>query len=284
MIYRGPVDPIPAQDDPAQVWRRLFSELNVAPPTGAPVVDQAREQRKSVLDFVRGEYTRLGATVGARDREKLDAHATFLREVEQRLAATTASAPTAGCGKPAQPAALTVTDPRLFPAIARLQMDMLAMALACDLTRVISLQMSWARSDVAMTWLGQTLSHHDMSHDQTQPNDKLTAVNKWYAEQVLYLVNALGGLKEAGGSVLDSSVVWWCSEISFGPRHSFTNLRAFLFGSCGGYFKTGQHVATTNTTDNQLMVSFMQAMGLDANQFGDPTIPTGPITTPGVRI
>jgi hypothetical protein len=281
MVYKDRLQPVPSQDDPREVWKRLFSDLPAtagggAPGAGAaPAIDQAREQRRSVLDFVRVEYQRLGTRLGARDRQKMDAHLTAIREIEMRLGAPTMVA--AGCRRPAEPpAALTPSDPRQFPEIGKLQIDLLALALACDLTRVASLQWSWARSDVAMSWIGVRDSHHEMSHGKASPT--LSSVNRWYAEQLARFATALDALGEGGASVLDNSVVWWCSDVSFGPLHSFTNLRAFLLGSCGGFFKTGQHIAFPGTTAtiNQLMVTFMRAMGIaGATQFGDPAVPPG---------
>ena len=48
-----------------------------------------------------------------------------------------------------------------------MQMDILALALACDLTRVASIQFSTATSQVTHKWLGsnQTTCHHDYSHE-----------------------------------------------------------------------------------------------------------------------
>ena len=41
-----------------------------------------------------------------------------------------------------------------FPSAAKAQMDLVALALACDLTRVISIQFSTATSNVTHTWIG----------------------------------------------------------------------------------------------------------------------------------
>ena len=48
-----------------------------------------------------------------------------------------------------------------------MQMDILALALACDLTRVASIQFSTATSQVTHKWLGsnQQKCHHDYSHE-----------------------------------------------------------------------------------------------------------------------
>lgn len=77
--------------------------------------------------------------------------------------------------------------------------------------------------------------------------------------------------------MFDGTVVYWCSDVALGPSHGFANVRAFLLGTCGGHFKTGQHVSFMGESHTRLMVSLMQAMGLDAKEFGDPALPQGPL-------
>jgi hypothetical protein len=227
-----------------------------------------------VLDASLDRGRRLAARLGAADRRRLESHLEAVRDVEKRLQA--GAAPAAACARPAPPPSGTGGSTLGIEVANNAHADLVALALACDLTRVASLQWSWARSDVAMSWIGVRDSHHEMSHGKASPT--LSSVNRWYAEQLARFATALDALGEGGASVLDNSVVWWCSDVSFGPLHSFTNLRAFLLGSCGGFFKTGQHIAFPGTTAtiNQLMVTFMRAMGIaGATQFGDPAVPPG---------
>lgn len=282
MVYKGPQQPVPAEDDPRQVWKRLFADLQVS--SGAapamPAVDLAREQRKSVLDFVRGSYEKLSPRLGGGDFKRVDDHLAFIREIEKRLAvppAVVSAGP--GCTRPAEPTAINPMDPAQFPAIGKLQMDLLTLALACDLTRVASLQWSWARSSMTLPWAGIRDGHHDLSHtfDAAYETD-MYLINRYYAQQLAYLATAMKGVSEAGGTLLGNSVVWWCSDVSVGDTHSWDDIRVFLLGGCGGFFKTGQHVKFPGVHHNKLMVSFMRAMGItDAMTFGDPGPEPGPL-------
>ena len=68
------------------------------------------------------------------------------------------------------------------------------MALACDLTRVASLQWSRSVSQVRFTWLGIPDGHHDLSHrsdTDADAVDKLTHINTWYATQMAGLITRL---------------------------------------------------------------------------------------------
>lgn len=300
MIYEDRLRPRPAQDDPREVFKQLFTgftppagsggpqPMPAPAPTPAPVVDQALERRRSILDYVLDDYKRLSTRLGGLDKRKVDGHLQGLRQIELQLAtvptttspASPAVTPGGGCALPADPApkvtANAFTDQTQFPVLGKLQMDLLVMALACDLTRVASIQWSWARSTQVFSWVSQRDRHHDITHQGWTAG--LGNVNRWYAEQLAYFGTALKSMQEGGGSVLDSTVVYWCSDVALGQDHSYTNLRTFLLGSAGGFFKTGQHIKFNNEPHNKLMVTLMRAMGIaDANQFGLSTIAAGPL-------
>src|SRR5258708_30208548 len=92
-----------------------------------------------------------------------------------------------------------------FPNVGKLQMDLMTMALACDLTRVGSLQFERSVGDIRFTWLGITRGHHAISHDPDSNLDSvnlLTKINTWYAQQFAYLLDKLAGIKETTGTML----------------------------------------------------------------------------------
>lgn len=277
MCWKSKLVPVAPIEDPKQAFTRLFADLTVGSPMPAPMVDVMAEQRRSILDLVRQDVDALRPRVSAADRVQVDSHLQSIRELEKRLGGQLpAASAAAGCAKPPAPDGFSLMDPAAFPVIGKLQMDLLVMALRCDLTRVASLQWSDAQSNVVMKWAGVDENHHEMSH--TQGSDKLSKVNTWYAEQLLYLGNAMKAIDEGGTSLLSNSVVWWCSENGYGRTHTHRNNRVYLLGSCGGYFKTGQHVVRSGEPLNKLMVSFLHAMGqTDQTTFGSTKFGTGPL-------
>jgi len=275
MCSAGLNQPVPAEDDPALMFERVFTD-------GSSVAGQTMEQtvaqRRSILDHVKGDFDRLLPRLGAKDRQKLDAHLTAVRNLEMRLARTPSGA---SCALPASFA--TVGDPldkNNFPVVGKQQMDLLTLALQCDVTRVASLQWSWARSLLSFPWIGVNESHHGLSHAGASP--QLSSINNWFAQQLAYLASSLLSQTEADGtSVLDNTVIWWCSDVAVGQNHAFDNMRVFLLGSCGGALKTGEHISYENgEPQNKLLVSLLNAMGVADNQFGDPKYEAGPL--PGV--
>jgi hypothetical protein len=138
MCYRAPDQPLPPEDDPAGVYARVFAELHTDP----AVLAAQRSRRQSILDTVIGEYARVQSELGAADRQRLDAHLTAVREIEGRLTRQAAFGGPA-CSDPVlEPLDARANDS--FPDVGALQTDLLAMAFACDITRVASLQ--WSRS------------------------------------------------------------------------------------------------------------------------------------------
>jgi hypothetical protein len=273
--YSGANQPLPPDNNPASVFNRVFSQL------GASSTDLQRVQaeRRSVLDAVIGDYRRLGPRLGAADRAKLDNHLTNIRDLEARLTAPGAAG--AACAKPAAPTGdYKMNDS--FPAVGKLQTDLLVMAMACDLTRVGTLQWEQSVGDVRFTWVDPTITrgHHDMSHDgddNADTQEKLTKINVWYAQQLNYLIEALKAVPEGSGTMLDNTLVLWCNELAKGNAHSHNPMPFVLAGHAGGALSAGRYLKFNKVPHNNLLVSIMNLMGVPATTFGNPALCTGPL-------
>jgi len=276
MCYAGSDQPIPPEDDPYAAFTRIFADLTRDPAELARI----RAHRLSVLDRVAGRYQRLAARLGSGDRQKVEAHLTAIRDIESRLSVVPAPRP--ACQVPVQGAGIDLTANDAFPQIGTLQMDLLAMALACDLTRVASLQWSRAASTVRFTWLHIDELHHDLSHrgdGDTDAIDKLTRINQWYASELAYLIGRLKQIPEGDGTLLDNTVIIWCNELAKGNIHGRTDAPYVLAGRAGGALTTGRFLQFDgNVPHNNLLLSLIHAMGQDDNTFGNPDWCTGPLT------
>ncbi|HEY4187963.1 MAG TPA: DUF1552 domain-containing protein [Polyangia bacterium] len=279
MVYGGPNQPLIPEENPALAYQRLFAMQGASPDKLAAL----RARRKSVLDAVLGQVQSVSTRLGSGDRARLDQHATALRDIETRLDAQ--AMPGLSCVDPGAPALPpNLTDNDSFPAIGKLQMDILAVALACDLTRVASLQWSRSVSLVRFTWLspGITAAHHDLSHtpdDDTASQDKLTRINTWYASQFGYLLGKLATAQETDGTrLLDASLVFWCNELGKGNTHSRQLAPYVLAGQAGGALRTGRFLSYTgDLPHNNLLVSMSQAMDVSITKFGKDEWCTGPL-------
>ena len=279
LSYLGAGQPVPPEDDPRAVFDRLFSDLSADPDSLALL----RAQRHRVLDTVTADYDSLVSRLGGNDRMKIEHHLDALHEIDKRLDAPgtlggICSIPTLG-----PPVDIYANDN--YPAIGKLQIDLLVMALACDLTRVASLQWTTTQTGKVFTWLGQTEQHHQLSH--SSPGDpskqaQLVAIGKWHAEQMAYLLSRLDAVPEGDGTLLDNTLVLWCTDIAMGQSHSRRDMPYVLAGGCGGALQTGRYLKYQGAYHNNLLVAICNAMGVGINTFGNPAYCTGKLTGLGV--
>lgn len=270
MIYAGPGQPIPPEDSPTKLFTRMFGDFG----EGQGELEKLRARRKTVIDAIKGDFDALSAKVGAADKQKLDAHLTAVRAIELRL--DNLQETPASCVVPDAPGYIDFKKNENFPLLGQVQMDLLVMALACDLTRVASIMWSGALSPTVHTWLGQTVDHHTISHfgDPTSVQ-QLVEINAWYATRLKELMERLEAIVEEPGTVLDRTVICCGSELGKGQPHYCTKIPFVL--TDGGFFKGGQHVAQDGRSHNDLLLSLMAAMGVPAATFGDPAFCGGPI-------
>jgi hypothetical protein len=264
MCYRAVGQPLPPENDPQAALDRLFAEGR-------------GRQRKPILDTVLDDYRRLVARLGPEDRARLEAHLTALREVETRIG----RAPQPSCQRPSpldvsgeactEPDQIAgrngCTDDR-YERIGRAQIDVMVLALACDLTRVASLQWSNCGNRIVFGSLGLTETHHDLEHQGAE--EPLTKINTWYARQFAYLLQRLASVREADGtSLLDNTLVLWCFELGDGRRHSTLKMPFVLAGGAGGRLRTGRFLRFEGRAHNDVLVTCMNLMGVEGDHFGD---------------
>ena len=273
MSYLGNNSPLPPENSPYKAFARIFAGLG-DDPTGAL---RLRASRRTVLDGMKAEYTALVAKLGAADRARVDSHLQAIRQIEEALD----RAPEGVCKLPMQGPAIDVLKNDNYGAVGRLQTDLMVMAMACDLTRVASLQWSHSVGETRFTWLGINEGHHEISHkgdSDVTARDHLTKINRWYAEQLAYLIAKLKEVPEEGGTMLDHTLILWCNELGKGNAHSGTDAPYVLAGRAGGTMRTGRSLSFQGAVPhNNLLVSLLNAMGLSATRFGKPEWCSGPL-------
>jgi hypothetical protein len=275
MCYRGPFEVLPPENDPRAAFDAFFVQLGADPSEIAKI----RAQRHSVLDRVKDDFDKLNAKLGGTDKVKLEQHLQALREVEQSLDAE--GGPLAGCATPGQPGELDPNANDNYPMIGQLQMDLLAMALTCDITRVSSLQWSTAQSGVRFSWLGHESNHHSLSHEaDNDPNARaqLVQINHWYAQQFAYLLGKLRAQPEGEGTLLDNTIVLWVNEQGNGDTHSKDEIPYVIAGNRAGALNTGRWLQFQTASHNDLYLSILHALGqTQITTFGNPELVTGPL-------
>ncbi len=288
IAYSAAGEPLPPMLTPLDMYDRLFRDLPDTPPPdgGAPPEDPVITQRRSVLDSVGRQLTLMSSKVSAEDRQKLDAHLTLVRDIERRL-----NRMTIFCEKPDVPPTLDASSETDMPLIADTEIDLLALAFACDLSRVASITVSTGLNRVHYPWVtytdsaGETLASdtiegHSLSHNpQSDPDAaaEFTARARWHAGIIARLFDKLSQIPEGDGTAADNTLLVWCSEVSQGDTHSHVNMPFLLMGG-GWHFQTGRYVQVTpGTSHSNLLVSILNAMGVETETFGLPEYVTGPL-------
>jgi hypothetical protein len=170
-----------------------------------------------------------------------------------------------------------------MPQVVDLQLELLAQAFACDLTRVASLQLNVNENNhTRFSWLfSDDRHHHEMSHTGSSDTDsqgKLAEVYRWYAEQVATLADRLAAIPEGDGTVLDNTLIVWGTEIGIGNNHRTDWMPFVLVGGAGGALETGRYLTYEGDAHNRLLVSVAQMMGLeDVETYGSTDGGRGPL-------
>jgi hypothetical protein len=284
MSYAGPDDPRTPLDEPKQAFVRLFGDTSVA----QTEIEKLHKKRASVLDAVLGEFRAVDATLGYDDRQRLERHASAIRDLENQLSSLGGS-DKALCKAPPAP---TVTAELVdcvvnehsatpmnakclasFEEIGKAQMDLMVLAFACDLSRVVTLQWSTAESTTVHSHAGVTGEHHRMSHDLGTYGDQLKKVDTWFAEQFAYLLSEMKKVDEGDKTLLDNSLIFFPNELSQGESHDRRDMPYLLAGKAGGQLQTGRYVKYDGEPHNKLYTTFLNMFGIDAKGFGEADYP-----------
>jgi hypothetical protein len=328
LAWSGPTTFLPKETNPKAVFDRLTKGgLPTAPatttagmpaaPSGVmPSVDKASIYAKSILDCVVADVQDLQKNLGKSDRDKLSDYLDSVNELERRVQAvmpgatstSATAAPAAGGGMcqaiPAPTDGTYLGSDRsknvyMYSDLLTVMNDLMAFALQCDLTRVITFMSEIPlNTQTNFSFIGVNSSnyHDDISHHGGDPTKLagIQTVNTFYAQQFAYFLSKLTSMKDAdGSSVLDNSIIIFTSEFGDGDNHYHYDLPVLVAGGAGAGFKPGRHIAYPSTPDKgagavetarrgdmplaNLYISIMQAFGMNVNSFGsvDGTTPYG---------
>jgi len=269
--------PVPKWIDPSRVYAELFGA-----PLGArkEELEHARRAGKSVLDRVRADLGRLAQRAPRSQRTKLEQHATALRDIEKRLTHVEQS-----CAAPPAPPAFERLkaygggEP-YFDAITDLQIDLMARAVSCDLTRVATLYLADLTRSKLLAELPEDV-HQEVAHRYDARDEvhggtpetwhKLGLQNHYSYGKVARLV---ARLDEAGA--LDSSLLLTSSDMGDPARHSSRQVPTLLLAGSAFPIKTGRYLDLRHgknlqegVPNNRLLVSIARLFGAPVERFGE---------------
>jgi hypothetical protein len=266
VAWRSPTIPLLPEHDPRALFERLFG---AADSTDAGVQRMRRQQNLSVLDAVREKVVRLERALGPGDLTRLDEYLDALREVERRIQ-TAEQEHASDLGVIERPAGV----PDTFEDYATLMMDLLALALQTDLTRVFTFMIGGELSSRSYPEIGVPDGHHAISHHQYDPAKmaKCAKINGYHCQLFARLLTKLAAVRDGDGSLLDRLTILYGTGLGNSDRHTHFDLGTVLISSRHDGFRPGRHLKLpTNTPLSNLHLSVLTKLGRAADRFGDST-------------
>jgi hypothetical protein len=274
LSHNGPDSTNPPEYDPAKLFDRIFG-MGFTPPgsTTTPVVDATLGYRKSVLDVVLGDFGRLRARAGATDRVRLDRHADGIRSIENRLTAGAAPVVTTpSCKLPVKPMSFPdqAGKEQIEPKTKAMS-DLLAIALACNQTRVFSMMFTGSVAGTVFWQAGLTGGHHQTTHDEPGMQPLVQASTVFTMQMFAILLNSLKAVPEGAGNVLDNCAILASTDTSDGRYHNIRDYPILVAGKGGGVLKyPGVHYRALTATESTstTLLTVLRAAGTNVTQVG----------------
>jgi Protein of unknown function (DUF1552) len=259
--WSSPTTPTPLEIYPALAFDRLFK-------------DDASKSDASVLDAVLSDARDLRRNISANDQRKLDEYLESVRDVEQRIANAGQKGELQGW-RPTleQPNIPRPADgiPQNIADHMRLMCDILVLGFQTDTTRITTLKLNNDHSSLRFPNLGvDYMIHHLLSHSDTADWLK---VNQFFLEQVAYVARKLEAIQEGPRTLLDNTMLLYCSSMING-NHDASQLPVVVLGGAGGRLKGGRVLDYKEKPDRQmcrLYLSMMDKMDVRLPAFGDAT-------------
>lgn len=315
--WSGAGDAVVAEASPFKVYARLLGG------GGDPVADREHarrllEQRRSVIDTVLDPLHRLQDGLGGADRAVVESYLESVRGIERELSALEAIGESCQLPAPGPDPSRPGEKPwwqsdRNAPAALELQRKLAVAALACDITRVVSLTLAGSsgggRTFDQLEGVSPARDWHDISHEVEAGSTRaLISVEKWHMQQLALLLDDLKAVTQPNGDTLlastlvlsnneygsNGAVGYLPPDPTSGTRHNLTHepklMPYLLFGRAGGSLRTGRNLVLPFGGDSEreralgegyshtrLLVSILQALGYDDESFGDPRYAEGAV-------
>lgn len=279
-----------AEGNPYNVYLDLAGLLDSG--TGEPtaMADYLAERRKSVNDLVRGDLSNLLADprLSYADQQRLQLHLDSIRDLETQMVVSGAMC-SAGAldmaalegynGGMAHRANGGQED------VAKLQMELVALAFACNTTRVATLQAGDGTDGTQYTIDGERYERfHHISHRINSDGSsgsqiagaegKHAKIDRLRMETFKHALDKWAQYETPNGPLFDNSFIYWTSHISDGPTHSFSNLPVIIAGNAGGYLKQGAFIELGGggfgggVSNAVVLNTLMTANGVPTENFG----------------
>ena len=258
----------PPMLDPSVLFAYLFG---AGIPTGEPPRPPSLA-RARVLDAVLEDAHALDHRLGRSDQQRVEQHLEGVYRLQQQL--TTIVMPGEACAELPDPG-----NPESHRERARVMAELIAMAFACDLSRVMTLEFSSPASHVGYPDIGVTsaslgTSFHEYQHQQGYNATVITTLG-YFIEVFGDFVTALAALPEAGGNLLDNACILGTTDVSGGWDHTMVDFPLLVAGRAGGALTyPGVHVSLGGANAARVPLTCLRAVGAPVEVWGNDQFAT----------
>ncbi len=262
--FRTPTQPLPMEHNPRKLFYKLFGKGDDETERAAII-----NETGSILDFTMDRAATLRSELGARDRTRLANYLDSVREVERRVQKM----------KDQDLSHLDLPQPPLgvqvdFRDQQVMMFDLLALAFQANLTRIASYMMAAEGSMKAYTHLGISEAFHPLSHHGENPAklDQLEVLQRYHCEIFVDFLTRLDEMEEEDGTVMDSAMFLFGSNMSNSDLHNNDPLPSVIAGRGHGRLKGGVHARYPASTPHaNLLLTMLTRAGAPVETFGDAT-------------
>lgn len=280
----GAGTPSPAQRSPVEFYQRIFGEGFQLGGDGEFMPDPAVMVRKSVLSTVLDQSKALERELGSHDKQRLDQYFTSIRQLENQLDVLLSEPPDLpACFQPEAPGRDNLAQ-EISQVVKthNLMVELMAIALACDQTRVFNMNLWRLFTDVRFD--GEEIGYHQLTHDESvdqglgyQPMSQrflVEAMGCWN-----HLLQTFSDIPEGDGTLLDNVAVFAHSGTEFPKEHGTQNIPMMVAGSGAGRLNTGLHIRGGSSPTSRVALTLQQAFGVPVGTWGvDENETSSPVT------
>ncbi len=144
--------------------------------------------------------------------------------------------------------------------------ELLAMAMACDVTRVFFHMYS---QPVNNTLFGMApAGHHQLTHDEPGDQPQVFSILQLIMGDLATFIDALRRVPEGDGTLLDHTLLLCTTDCSFGRTHALDEYPIVLAGGASAGLRRGIHLRARDENATKVSFSILQMMGLRMTEFG----------------
>src|SRR5262245_12709549 len=264
LSFRNATTPLPMEFNPRKVFVQLFG-------AGDNAEERAimAHRRASVLDMIGERTGGLKRELGPADQRVLDDYLESVRETERRVEKASKQDLSA-LDLPEAP----IGELQNFDEQVKLMFDLIHLAYQANITRVASYVMVAEGTNRTYNHIGVPDAFHPVSHHANNKEriEKLIKIQTYHVERFAGFVDKLARTPDGDGSLLEHSLLMYCSNMSNSDRHNNYPLPIILVGGANGALKGGQHVTLPDyTTFSNLHLTVVNKAGLELKSLGDST-------------